>query len=175
VGHLRQTMFKTKKLSDIYAKYLSTSGQPFASQDVLDILWDSSKKYKVDILRMFDTAIVDKDTTKLRFCIAASFRDGLDKDYSDTIYKIILDTWHEEHEDLVDIITSLKDERFCEPIFKIAIDNSTYRKFDDENESTLRKCVYALKAIETNKSQHFLTLLTETQNPNVGYALEMYK
>lgn len=168
-------MFKTKKLTDIYSTYLTTNRRPFDGDDPLDIFWTSNKKYKADILQMFDEAIAEKDIEKLQFCIAVSFRDGLDKDYADVYYKIILETWHEEHEDIVDNVYNIKDERFCEPLLKIALDRSTYRKFDDENESTLRKCVHALKAINTQKSIDTLTKLIETKNPNVQYALDQYK
>ena len=168
-------MFKTKKLTDIYAKYLSTNINPFDNNNVLDIFWNSNKKYKADILQMFDSAIADKETEKLRFCISASFRDGIDTDYSDIFYKIILETWHEEHEDIVDIVSNLKDEKFCEPLLIIAMDKEIYRKFDDDYESTLRKCVHALKSINTKKSLDILTKLTETKNPNVEFVLEMYK
>jgi len=168
-------MFRTKKLTDIYSTYLTSNRHPFGRQDVLDIFWTSNKKYKAEILQMFDTAIANQDEKKLQFCIAVAFRGGLDNDYSDIFYTIILDTWHEEHEDIVDIVTNYKEERFCDALLKIASDESTYRKFDDENESTLRKCVYALVAINTKKSKEILNKLIETKNPNIQYALDMYK
>jgi len=168
-------MFAKKNLSEIYTKYLVANKHPFARQDVLELFWDSNKKYKADILQMLEVAIAGQDTTKLQFCLAASSRDGLDKDYSNSFYKIILDTWHEEHEDLVDCVSNLNDERFCEPFFIIATDKSTYRKFDDELEATLRKCVHALIAINTSKSLDFLIKLKETQNSNVLDVMEMYK
>ena len=169
-------MFKNDKLADIYSTYILTKNiHPFDRPYVFDVFWTGNKKFKSEILQMLDTAINDEDVEKLQFCIAASFGDGLDSEYSDRFYKIILDTWHEEHEDIVHNISNLKDERFCEALFEIAMNGSTYRKFDDENESTLRKCVHALKAINTKKSLDVLTKLTETQNPNVQYALDMYK
>ena len=168
-------MFMTKKLTDIYSAYLMVNRHIFARQNMLDTLCNNNKKYKVDNLQMLDTAIADKDIIKLGFCIAVVFREGIDKDYSERFYKIILDTWHEEHEDIVDVIYDLKDERFCEPLLKIAMNKSTYRKFDDENESILRKCVHALKAINTEKSKVVLKQLTEMKNPNVQYALDMYR
>jgi hypothetical protein len=164
-----------KRLSDIYGRYLKATQDPFNSQKVLDIFWTTKNKYKPDILQMLDVAINDRDKTKLKFCIAVSFRDGLDNDYADRFYKIILDTWHEEHEDIVECISNLKDEKFSEPLLEIAINGDKYRKFDDENESALRKCVHALKIINTNKSLGILSQLIDTKNPNVQYALDIYK
>ena len=181
MGHLKQTMFNTKNLADIYSSYLKVKRNPldvqsaFEAQAMLDIFWTGKKKYKAEILKMFDIAVTDLDEKKLQFCIAAAFRDGLDNDYSDIFYKIILYTWHEEHEDIVDIVSEFKEERFYDALLKIAMDESIYRKFDDENESTLRKCVYALVATNTKKSNDILEKLIQTKNPNVQYALDMYK
>ena len=164
-----------KKLTEIYSSYLKANKHTLEGQNVLSIFWTSKQKYKVDLLQMLDAAIADQDKTKLQFCIYASFRDGLDNDYSDRFYKIILETWHEEYEDIVENVSNLKDEKFSEPLFEIAINGDKYRKFDDENESTLRKCVHALKAINTKKSLEILSKLIETKNPNVQYALDIYK
>jgi hypothetical protein len=122
---------------------------------------------------MLDKAIESKDTDGLRFCIQAMCRDGIDKTYSDKFYKIIIETWHEEHEDIVDIIREFKEDRFSEALFKIASDPVTYRKFDDENEATLRKCVHALKELNSPRSNELLEKLIETKNPNVQSTLDM--
>jgi hypothetical protein len=168
-------MFRTKKLFDIYSTYLTSNRQPFGGQEVLDIFCTNNKSFKAEILQMFDIAVADHDEKKLKFCIAIAYRDGIDLDYSDIFHKIILDTWHEEHEDIVDIVFDFKEERFCDALLKIALDQSSYRKFDDENESTLRKCVDALVAINTNKSKDIIEKLIQTKNPNVQYTLDMYK
>ncbi len=161
-------------LTDIYSKYLETKARPFDQQKLWDKIPAGRQKYKVQILDMLDKATTDKDSDRLRFCIAAISRDGLDKDYSDRFYKIILETWHGEHEDIVDIIGEFKEDRFSEALFKIALDSPTYRKFDDENESTLRKCVHALKAMNSPTAKERLTKLMETKNKNVQIILDMY-
>lgn len=174
-------MLKTKNLTDVYSSYLKAKKNPFEvqsafeAQAVLDIFWTSKKKYKAEILEMLGIAVSDHDEKKLQFCIAVAFRDGLDNDYSDIFYKIILDTWHEEHKDIVDIVFDFKEERFCDALLRIALEASVYRKFDDEKESTLRKCVHALVAINSKKSNDFLEKLIQTKNPNVQYALDSYK
>ncbi|MEZ4776967.1 MAG: HEAT repeat domain-containing protein [Bacteroidia bacterium] len=165
-------MFKRKKLSDIYSEYLVTNENLFEKQDMLEKFWTGSKTYKTENLQFLEAAVTDKDTQKLKFSIAMAFRDGLDKDYSDIFYKLILETWHEEHEDIVEIVFDFKEERYCEALLKIAMEDKIYRKFDDENESTLRKCVNALVAINTKKSKDILEKLILTKNPNVRYALE---
>ncbi len=101
----------------------------------------------------------------------------IDSSHFDLIEKALIGQWHSQHEDLVNTIylESLKDDRFVEPILDIALDRETFRKHDDELESTLRKCVHALKTIDSQKSNNALKRLEELGNDNVKFALEMYK
>ena len=70
-------MFNTKNLADIYSSYLKVKRNPlnvqsaFEAQTMLDIFEYGKKKYKAEILKMFDIAVTDQDVIKLQFCIAA--------------------------------------------------------------------------------------------------------
>ena len=125
-------------------------------------------------MELFEEAIRNSDSEKLTFCIGASSRDGIDSDYLNFFERVILADWHEEHEDIVDIIYQFKDDRFSEALKEIALNKLKYRKYDLELESALRKCVHALKGIDSEKSKGILEELKATKNPNVKYALEMY-
>ena len=165
-------LFRRKKLTDIYTEYnekISTLGVNF-----FDSIPYGKKEYKAEILIFFNDAILNSDSKKLTFCIGASFRDGIDYDYIEFFEKTILADWHEEYEDIVDIIYQFKDNRFSNALNEIAMNESKYRKYDDENESTLRKCVHALKAIDSEQSNNILENLRKTKNPNIENALEMY-
>jgi len=101
----------------------------------------------------------------------------IDYDHYDLIEKALIVTWHTQHEDLVNTIylENLIDDRFVEPILEIAINENKYRLFDCELESTLRKCVHALKTINSKKSNEALEKLKSLNNENVKSILEMYK
>ncbi|WP_028892927.1 hypothetical protein [Tenacibaculum sp. 47A_GOM-205m] len=101
----------------------------------------------------------------------------IDSSQYDLIEKALSGKWHSQHEDIVNTIylESLKDDRFVEPIVNIALDKETFRPYDDELESILRKCVHALKSIDSEKSNTALKKLKELNNENVEYALKMYK
>ena len=165
-------IFRKKKLTDIYEKY-DREKMSFG-KNILDLIPDGKKEYKSQIMEFFKDAILYSDSKKLTFCIGASSRDGIDSDYADFFEKIILADWHEEHEDIVDIIYQFKDNRFSNALNEIAQSKSKYRKYDLELESTLRKCIHALKAIDTEQSNEIITNLRKTKNPNIEYALEMY-
>jgi len=165
-------LFRAKTLTDIYVKY-DNENLAFGV-NIFDSIPDGKKKYKIQILEFFEEAIRNSDSKKLIFCIGASSRDGIDSDYINFYERVILADWHEEHEDIVDIIYQFKDNRFSSALKEIALNKSKYRKYDLELESTLRKCVHALKVIDSEQSNEILTDLRKRKNPNIEYALEMY-
>src|SRR6478609_10936225 len=85
----------------------------------------------------------------------------IDIDCYDSIEKALIGTWHSQHEDLVNTIylKNLTDDRFVEPILNIALNKQRFRWYDDELEATLRKCVHALKTINSKKSNSALEKL----------------
>jgi hypothetical protein len=131
------------------------------------------------MLKRLSKAIEKENEEVLRGCIADLFnQEGeVDKDLYPIIEKILVDTWHHEHEDIVGMIwlKDLKDNRFINPIMVIAEQGQIYRPFDDELESTLRKCVHALKTIGTEESNLAVEKLFRSGNENVKYALDNYR
>lgn len=107
--------------------------------------------------------------------MALAHRDGMDEAYKPILKELVLATWHQSHEDIVSYIGELKDDDFTDDLYKIAITPETYRQYDDELEATLRKCVHALKAINSNHANERLGQLKATGNENVHYALEQYR
>lgn len=104
-------------------------------------------------------------------------RKKINPDQYDMIEKALAGTWHSQHEDLVNTIylENLKDDRFVEPILNIASNKEIFRWYDDELEATLRKCVHALKTINSEKSIQALKKLEDLNNENVMITLQMYK
>src|SRR5690349_11436576 len=128
------------------------------------------------MLKLIDKIIEERNEGHLRTFIADLFNDPeeIDKDLYPRIEKLLADRWHHEHEDIVGMIwlRDLKDNRFINPILTIAEQGEIYRPFDDELESTLRKCVHALKTIGTDESSSAVERLLSSGNENVKYALE---
>ena len=71
-------------------------------------------------------------------------------------------------------LENLRDDRFINPILKIALDGDVFRPYDDELESTLRKCVHALKTIDSVNANLALIKLESLNNDNVKTTLDMY-
>ncbi|MGV1000686.1 hypothetical protein ACTS9U_04520 [Empedobacter falsenii] len=125
----------------------------------------------------FRKAVENKDEQELIKCLNFNNLDKLDSNCFEYLEKALKETWHSQHEDLVNTIylENLRDDRLVEPILNIAIDRDHFRWYDDELEATLRKCVHALKTINSDISNSAIEKLKELNNENVKYVLEMYK
>lgn len=122
-------------------------------------------------------AIVNESEQDLIKCLDFNKEEEINSEQYYLIEKALIAKWHSQHEDLVNTIyiESLKHDGFVEPILNIALNREIYRWYDDELESTLRKCVHALKTIDSNKSINALEKLKTLNNENVNSILEMYK
>ncbi len=122
-------------------------------------------------------AVENEDEEGLIQCIDFSNQNKFDTDSLEYIEKALIGTWHRQHEDLVNAIylENLRDDRFVEPIVNIALNRERFRRYDDELETTLRKCVHALMTINSDVSNNALEKLKGLNNYNVKFALEMYK
>lgn len=125
----------------------------------------------------FKKAVENKSEIDLEKSLEFSGNQKFKSEYFDFIKKALKETWHEQHEDIINTIylDNLKDDRFVEPILNIALNKEEYRLYDFDLESTLRKCVHALKTIDSEKSKEALNKLIELNNENIKVTLEMYK
>ena len=155
-------------------KYAAKKSDSFAASKFLETFPLGSKAHKQEFQDIIDKKIENKDSNDLDFYLSLAWRDGLDESYKPIFKQLVLATWHNYHEDIVDYIRDLKDESFVEDLYKIATTEFPYRKYDDENESTLRKCVHAFKELNSTLSLEKIRLLEATENMNVKYVLEMY-
>ncbi len=122
-------------------------------------------------------AIQNEDGQAPSKCFDFSNQNKFQAESFENIEKVLIGTWHSQHEDLVNTIylENLRDDRFVEPIINIALNRELYRWYDDELESTLRKCVHALKTINSENSNQALNQLEDLDNYNVKIALEIYQ
>lgn len=131
------------------------------------------------IKNRFEKAIDKQNEIELEACIIELFNQSrqIDESLFSLIEHVMLENWHKQHEDIVNLIylKDLKDNRFVNPIMKIAEEKEIYRPYDAELESTLRKCIHALKMINSDESNKALEKLIETGNENITYTSYIYK
>ncbi|WP_147300395.1 hypothetical protein [Dyadobacter luteus] len=123
------------------------------------------------------SAVESEDEQKLIKCLDLTRFGKFDRNCYEYIEKALVGTWHNHHEDLVNTIylKNLIDDRFVDPILNIALNKERFRWYDDELEATLRKCVHALKTINSAVSNSALQKLKDLNNDNVRFALDMYE
>jgi len=121
-------------------------------------------------------AIEGENEQELIKCLDFNKKMKIDSSQYDLLEKALWGKWHNQHEDLVNTIylENLRDDRFVDPIVNIALNRDVYRWYDDELESTLRKCVHALKTIDSKKSNAALEKLMDLKNENIMITLNMY-
>ncbi|MFA6246006.1 MAG: hypothetical protein WC615_03635 [Mucilaginibacter sp.] len=161
----------------LYAEYQKLdSKDPFIANSFFDRIPRSAKKFISEIHNIINEAIAHQDKVQLQFALNIAYRDGIDNSYIKLIAQLLTATWHEEHEDLINTIylDNLNDNIFTDPLYKIATEPDRYRKNDDEMESTLRKCIHALKMINSGEANTYIEKLKNAKNSNVDMALSVY-
>jgi hypothetical protein len=161
----------------LYSEYQKLDPKNLFSEQSFFNRFSRLDRYSMlDIHNIIDEAIVCEDKSLLRFALNIAYREGVDKNYSTLIAKLLPATWHDEHEDLINTIylKNINDDIFTDSLYKIVTEPHRYRKYDDEMESTLRKCVHALKMINSENANTHLEKLKETKNSNIDVVLSMY-
>lgn len=125
---------------------------------------------------MLKKAVESENEQELIECLDLNQIKKIEPNQYDLIEKALIGTWHSQHEDLENTIylEKISDDRFVEPILNIALNREVFRWYDDELEATLRKCVHALKTIDSEKSNQAIKTLEGLNNNNVKITLEMY-
>ncbi|MES2275702.1 MAG: hypothetical protein V4592_06750 [Bacteroidota bacterium] len=164
-------------IKSLYSEYQELyQNNLFIATSFFDRIPRSTKKFKSEIHNIIIEAIADQDKKQLHFALNIAYKDGIDSSYTELIAQLLPATWHEEHEDLVNTIylDNLNDNIFTDSLYKIATEPDIYRKYDDEMESTLRKCIHALKMINSEDANLYIEKLKNTENGNVDMALSVY-
>ncbi|RVU01508.1 hypothetical protein EOD41_05955 [Mucilaginibacter limnophilus] len=163
-------------IEKLYSEYQKLGQKSPKLSSLFDRFTHSTKQYKLELHDIINEAINNEDVAKLNFALNIAYRDGIDDSYTKLIVQLLTATWHDEHEDLVAHISldKLNNDAFTEPIYRIATEPDLYRKYDDEMEPTLRKCIQALKVINSERANIYIKRLKDTGNINVKIMLSMY-
>jgi HEAT repeat protein len=165
-------------LQRLYSEFQKLNpNDPRKTNSFFDRIPSSVKNLKSEIHDIVKEAIVYEDKSQLVFALNLAYKAGIDNTYIELIAQLLTATWHDEHEDLVSVIylENLNDNIFTDALYKIATEPELYRKYDDEMESTLRKCIHALKMIDSEDANTYIVKLKNTNNSNVDMALSIYK
>ena len=116
------------------------------------------------IIEMLDGAINDKSSEKIEESIyLISVFNLYNKNYSNYFNRLILEDWHNRHEDIASALQRIKDPASVEFLYKAMHKKLDYLEYDDSYAFAV-KCIWALGAIRDNNAIDKLKLLTESEN-----------
>lgn len=85
-------------------------------------------------------------------------------DYLDVFNKLLLEKWHNKHEDIVMLIQRINNFESVEFLFKAVYLKPDYLSWDD-NYSFEKKCIHAIARIGKQDSIKYLSVLCDDANP----------
>lgn len=110
------------------------------------------------ILDLLDRAYQEKNAEGLEKLLWAVENDGVGTEYTGILCDLLVETWHEQHEDILMMLEDIKDPESVDAIVK-----SLELKLDYYTGNDIpRKAIWALTAIRTPKAVQELQKLAKS-------------
>jgi hypothetical protein len=116
------------------------------------------------IVGFFNKAIQEKNAADIEayIYIVAVF-DLYCQELTDIFIRLILEEWHERHEDIASILQEAKSARSVEALFKATNLKLDYLDYDDSHALAV-KCIWALGEIGNDEAKEKLQVLSKSNN-----------
>lgn len=88
------------------------------------------------------------------------------KFFSKILCELLPEKWHTSHEDIVLLLSEIKDETTIGCLYKVIETKFDYLDYD-ESDQFARKCIKALSAIGGIEAKRAILELTHSTNPNI--------
>lgn len=111
--------------------------------------------FKENILSLLKECIAEQNAEELTYILIMAFKDGVDKDYTDILMRLLEENWHTEQENIVSLLEDAMDPKSIEILYETAVNVPDY----DEMRALAKKCIWALWAIKTPEANEKLKLL----------------
>jgi len=99
------------------------------------------------------------------------FQDGPTRELVPTLCELVLEDWHEQHEDVVLLLQELKDGRAAEPLYRAATTSFDHVDRWNNLHEFQRKCTWALADIGSDDARAYLRELAHFDDSHLaGYA-----
>jgi hypothetical protein len=105
----------------------------------------------------------------LELLIILATRDGLNADYTDVLCKLLMEEWHEYHEDIVMMLEEIKDQNSVNALYSTALKIPEY----DDGRSLAKKCIWALGAINNENANAKLQELAGSHDEIIAEAAKI--
>lgn len=130
---------------------------------VKDFTVDISKN-PIYIRELLELAYLEHEANDVEYLLIAIFHFRLFmEDYVDVLCKLMIETWHFQHENIASIFQKIKSPRTIECLYKTSLAQFEYLEFDEAFALAV-KCIWALGDINTLESKEKLKLLSQSEN-----------
>lgn len=141
----------------------------FGRTDYSDNYWGQFPmgkfQFKNETLNLLKDNLQAKDEHSLRQTLGVIFYDGADEEYTELLLTLLEEDWHMLEEDIVLILQMIKDPRSINKLYELII----HPPFEDDLRSMSRKCILALKEINTPESIGKIRLLQNSDDEIIQY------
>lgn len=122
-------------------------------------------------LERIQAARTSRDDKALFEAMLQVFRDGPTRELVPTLCELVVEDWHEQHEDVVLVLQELRDARATEPLFRAATMRFDHLDRWNNLREFQRKCAWALADIGSNDARAYLGELSRLDDEKLaGYA-----
>lgn len=132
----------------------------FFSQYPEDLI--ANKDYVLDELKK---AYTEKNADDVEYSLLLGFLlKTFSNKYEEILCKLLSESWHYKHEDIVLILQDLKSAKCIDVLYETVFKKFNYLSYDNTY-SLARKCIHALGDINTDYSKEKLKLLAMSDIP----------
>lgn len=117
-------------------------------------------KDKTYFLRALDGLLLSKNADDLEHVLLLGFHFGFPEESAIVLCKLMLEEWHTQHENIALVLKDLRCPDSVDCLFSTALKKFLYLEYDESNALAV-KCIYALRAIGTDRAKEKLILLAE--------------
>ena len=109
-----------------------------------------------------------KDADELGYAlILCSALKSFDESYVDLLIELSSANWHEQHENIVQILHQLKSPKAIDALYHLTQWLPEYMNYDEENRSLARKALFALGDTPGEEAKQAIQKLLQDNNPKV--------
>ncbi|WP_312993581.1 hypothetical protein [Chryseobacterium flavum] len=136
------------------------------SKDSFIEKYEQEEEINIDelyIKNLIKKGIENKSASDIEEAIVLIYSGNFDNhEYIEELCKILLESWHFKHEDIVRILHDLRDPSTVDCLYKVAEMHFDYLDYDDTYQLA-RKSIKALSAIDSHEAINKLHLLSNSK------------
>lgn len=148
---------------EIFIKYFSSK---MSGEELYKKIGASSEQFESELKHSFQETVCNRDGEMLEYLIYSLFLCETEinlSDFNDVLNKLIISTWHEQHENIAMLLQKNRNELSINYLYEAINLKLAYLDWDD-NYAFGVKCIWALGGIGTKEAKEKLKILAESKN-----------